>query len=184
VLVKVFVSETGDVERTEVLSGDPILAEAAIKAAKKWKFKPFIRGGKPAKVSTRIAFDFASKNNVEGVAPPAAITADNDKENSKDKGPAITKLPEEVATGLLIRRVQPIYPQVARFQRIQGRVILRAQISKEGRIENLTVISGHEKLIPAAIDAVQQWRYLPYTQAGQPVAVETEIVVDFTLSSP
>jgi periplasmic protein TonB len=44
--------------------------------------------------------------------------------------------------GNLIHRVQPEYPQLARQARIQGTVVLRAIISREGRIENLQVLGG------------------------------------------
>src|SRR5271163_2825678 len=87
-----------------------------------------------------------------------------------------------VTSGLLIRRVQPVYPPLARQARIQGQVLLRAQISKDGSIENLQLISGHPMLAPAAIDAVKQWKYKPYLLNGEPVEVDTEVLVNFTLS--
>jgi protein TonB len=59
---------------------------------------------------------------------------------------------------------------------------MRAVISRTGTIENLQVISGSPFLSRAAIDAVRQWRYRPYELNGQPVEVETQIVVNFTLS--
>src|ERR1700693_3413430 len=58
-----------------------------------------------------------------------------------------------VSQGLLIKRVQPNYPPLARQARIQGTVILQAEISKEGTIQNLQLISGQPMLAPAAIDA-------------------------------
>jgi protein TonB len=87
-----------------------------------------------------------------------------------------------VATGLLIRKVAPTYPQLAKQARIQGQVVLRAEISKDGTIQNLQLISGHPMLAPAAIEAVKQWRYKPYLLNGEPVAVETQVVVNFSLS--
>lgn len=84
--------------------------------------------------------------------------------------------------GNLVRRVQPEYPQLARQARIQGMVMLQAVISKEGTIENLVVLSGHPMLVRAALDAVQRWRYRPYYLNGQPVEVETQITVNFTLT--
>jgi len=84
--------------------------------------------------------------------------------------------------GNLIHRVQPEYPQLARQARIQGIVVLRAIISREGRIEKLQVVSGHPMLAPAAIEAVRQWRYRPYLLNDQPVEVETQVTVNFTLS--
>jgi len=87
-----------------------------------------------------------------------------------------------VATGLLIKKVQPNYPPLARQARIQGQVVLQAEINKEGAIQNLQLISGHPMLAPAAIEAVKQWRYKPYLLNGEPVAVDTQVVVNFTLS--
>jgi len=87
-----------------------------------------------------------------------------------------------VQSGLLIRKVNPTYPPLARQARIQGVVILQAQISKEGNIENLQLISGHPMLAPAAIEAVKQWKYKPYLLNGEPVEVETQVQVNFTLS--
>ena len=87
-----------------------------------------------------------------------------------------------VISGLLIRRVNPAYPPLARQARIQGQVLLRAQISKEGAIENLQLISGHPMLVQSALDAVKQWKYKPYLLNGEPVEVDTEIQVNFTLS--
>jgi periplasmic protein TonB len=87
-----------------------------------------------------------------------------------------------VSQGLLVKRVQPNYPPLARQARIQGQVLLQAEISKDGTIENLRLISGHPMLAPAAIEAVKQWRYRPYMLNGEPVAVETQVQVNFTLS--
>ena len=84
--------------------------------------------------------------------------------------------------GNLIHRVQPDYPALARQVRVQGTVVLRAMISREGSIENLQVLSGHPMLVRAAVDAVRQWRYRPYVLNGEPVEVETEVTVNFVLS--
>lgn len=87
-----------------------------------------------------------------------------------------------VATGLLIHKVQPSYPPIAKSARIQGSVVLKAVISKTGTIENLQVESGHPMLTQAALDAVRQWRYKPYFLNGEPVEVETQITVNFSLT--
>ena len=85
------------------------------------------------------------------------------------------------AEGNLVHKVQPAYPQIARMAHVQGLVQLHAIISKDGTIENLVVESGQPMLVKAAIDAVQQWRYRPYLLNHEPVEVETEITVNFTL---
>ena len=96
--------------------------------------------------------------------------------------PTRVRVSSGVSTGLLIRKVTPNYPPLARQARIQGQVVLQAEISKEGTIQNLQLISGHPMLAPAAIEAVKQWRYKPYLLNGEPVAVETQVVVNFSLS--
>jgi len=83
--------------------------------------------------------------------------------------------------GSLIRRVQPVYPLLARNARIQGSVVLAALISKEGTMEDLRLISGHPMLVPAALQAVSQWRYRPYVLNGEAIEVETQITVNFIL---
>jgi periplasmic protein TonB len=96
--------------------------------------------------------------------------------------PQRVRVSQGVSNGLLIKKVQPMYPPLARQARIQGTVVLHAEISKEGTIQNLQLISGHAMLAPAAIEAVKQWRYKPYLLNGEPVAVETEVIVNFSLS--
>ena len=93
------------------------------------------------------------------------------------------RISQGVSRGLLISRVEPLYPAMAKTARVQGQVVLHAIISRQGTIENLQVISGHPMLIQSAIDAVKQWRYKPYLLNGEPVEVDTEIMVDFRLTS-
>lgn len=96
--------------------------------------------------------------------------------------PKSVRVSQGVAQGLLVRQVKPTYPPLARSARIQGQVVLAAVISKDGSIENLHVISGHPMLTQAAIDAVKQWKYKPYMLNGEPVEVETQVLVNFTLA--
>jgi protein TonB len=92
------------------------------------------------------------------------------------------RVSQGVTEGLLLARVVPDYPSIARQARIQGLVVLAAVITKDGTIARLQVISGHPMLAPAAIAAVKQWKYKPYLLNGEPVEVETTINVTFTLS--
>jgi protein TonB len=83
--------------------------------------------------------------------------------------------------GNLIRRVEPQYPVIAKQLGVQGAVILKAIISRDGNIERVEVASGQTLLARAARDAVQQWKYRPYLLNGEPIEVETEITVNFVL---
>jgi protein TonB len=96
--------------------------------------------------------------------------------------PQKVRVSQGVSQGLLIKKVQPPYPPLARQARIQGQVVLQADISKDGTIQNLRLISGHPMLAPSAIEAVKQWRYKPYFMNGEKVEVETQITVIYSLS--
>jgi periplasmic protein TonB len=91
------------------------------------------------------------------------------------------RVSQGVSRGLLLDRVEPTYPPVARAAHIQGVVVLAAIIGKDGNIQNLQVVSGHPLLAPAAIEAVKQWRYKPFLLNGQPLEVETTVNVVFQL---
>jgi periplasmic protein TonB len=95
--------------------------------------------------------------------------------------PQRVRLASGVTTGLLIKKVAPIYPLDARAAYIQGTVILKAEISKEGEITDLELISGPIELAGSAVAAVRQWKYKPYLLNGQPVIVETQIQVNYEL---
>ncbi len=87
-----------------------------------------------------------------------------------------------MSEGDLLHKILPTYPPLARAARLQGQVMLQAVISKQGTIENLRVLAGHPMLVPAAIEAVRQWRYRPYILNNEPVEVETQITVNFSLT--
>ena len=91
------------------------------------------------------------------------------------------RVTEDAEQGLILKKVDPVYPPLARQARIQGTVILRVHINKSGDVESLQLYSGHPMLAPAAIDAVKQWKYKPHLLNGGPVNVETRVTVNFTL---
>ena len=95
--------------------------------------------------------------------------------------PILKPVISSIMESLLIHRVQPTYPQLALQSRTQGSVVLQAIIGRDGTIENLHALTGHPLLVPAAIHAVQQWRYRPYVLNGEPVEVETQVIVNFVL---
>jgi protein TonB len=82
----------------------------------------------------------------------------------------------------LIYSVKPEYPMAAKLARVSGTVRLEAVIATDGGIRELRAVSGNGLLIPAAIDAVRQWRYAPTILNGTPVEIATTINVVFTLS--
>src|SRR5882724_3982391 len=83
--------------------------------------------------------------------------------------------------GVVLTRVQPLYPHIAVINRIQGTVHLNAVITSSGTLEELRVLSGQPVLAQAAADAVRQWKFRPYVLNGRPIDVQTEVIVKFSL---
>jgi periplasmic protein TonB len=95
--------------------------------------------------------------------------------------PQRIRVSQGITEGLLIHQVKPQYPPLAREARIQGPVVLKAIIARDGSIKDLQLVSGNPLLVPSTIAAVKDWRYRPYLLNGQPVEVETHITVNFNL---
>lgn len=91
-------------------------------------------------------------------------------------------VPEDEMQKLVIHRVDPVLAPDPEM-RLHGTVVLKAVISKGGAIESLETVSGHPMLVPAALDAVKQWRYRPYEVNGIRVRVETTVRVVFAEAS-
>jgi len=87
----------------------------------------------------------------------------------------------DVTAGHLIKKAFPMYPAAAKLQGVEGTVLLDGVIGKDGHFKTLQVLAGPQMLQQAAIDAVRQWAYTPYMLGGQPVEVDTEINVVFSL---
>jgi TonB family protein len=101
---------------------------------------------------------------------------------SQDAPAAPLPVSTGLAQNLLIKKIAPVYPPLARQARIQGIVVLRIVISKSGEVGNAQLVSGHPMLAPAAIEAVKQWRYEPYEPGGEPVEIQTDVQVNFRLA--
>jgi TonB family protein len=102
-------------------------------------------------------------------------------DNSGSKAPEpLSVSPHEMAAYILTK-VNPVYPRAAKKARIQGTVVLSAEIDKEGNVENVRAISGPPELQQSAIDAVRQWKYKPYLVNGEPVELLTNINVIYSL---
>lgn len=90
-------------------------------------------------------------------------------------------LMNHLESAMLIHRVEPVYPALARQTHREGHVELHAIISTDGTIQSLQVVSGDTLFLRSALDAVTQWRYRPTVLNGQPVEIETYITVIYTL---
>ena len=98
--------------------------------------------------------------------------------------PAATAPPRvsRMMEGNLVHRVDPQYPVIAKTAGVQGTVVIKAIISRDGAIEHEELVGGPPLLANAALQAVRQWKYRPYYLNGEPMEVETQITVNFVLN--
>jgi periplasmic protein TonB len=82
----------------------------------------------------------------------------------------------------LVRKVSPVYPELARRAHVSGAVILEAVVNEEGDIDTIKVLSGHPLLVNAAVDAVKEWKYSPTILNGEPVSIIATVTVEFHLN--
>jgi protein TonB len=88
----------------------------------------------------------------------------------------------QVQESKIIRKVLPVYPELAKRARVEATVILEVNVDEEGNVINVRVLRSHPLLEQAAIDAVKQWKYSPTLLNGEPVPVVATVTVEFKLS--
>jgi TonB family protein len=99
------------------------------------------------------------------------------------KQPQPIKIGGNVAESRLIKRVEPVYPELARNARVQGKVVLTLTTDEEGNVVDVKIVNGHPLLVEAAATAVRQWKYSPTLLNGKPVPVMATVTVFFALDS-
>jgi len=146
----------------------------AVRASADGKATTCLSNGEKVEGLTRLAVGQPA-TNVQ-VSPAGASSA----------GPQIAaqriRVSAGVSQGLCTSKVPPVYPEDAKTARVQGQVVMRAIISKTGDVSSLQLVSGHPLLAQAAMDAVKQWKYKPYMLNGNPVEVDTRVIVNFALA--
>jgi TonB family protein len=156
VRLRVTINKDGSVMDILVLGGPPKLVKASLEAVQHWRYSP----GKEVRVTiVTIAFMLPRA----GTAPPPRPAA-------KDLPPMALKPLKPLSA------VRPLYPPAARAAGVEGPVMLRATIEKDGSVSNVEVLMGDSQLAQAAIEAVRQWRYPPMEKAAV-----TDLTLNFSL---
>lgn len=122
-------------------------------------------------------------NDVLGSAGGPPISIGDGGTIPKPRPPSLAPVRiSRMMEGNLIHRIDPQYPAIAKQAGVQGMVVIKAIISREGTIEHEELVSGPALLTQAALQAVRQWKYRPYFLNSEPVEVETQITVNFVLN--
>jgi TonB family protein len=200
VVVQLEISKSGGVQYATLVSGDPLLAPAAIEAVKQWKYKPYLLNDSPVEMETTVRVTFTldeeaapgSESGGIAGAVPGSVPADqlgvmagvisSPPQLPRVATPMRVRVSQGAMRALLITKVNPDYPPEAKAQHVQGMVVLRVNIDKDGNVYKAENVSGPPLLVPTAIEAVKQWKYKPFLLNQKPVEVETMVQINFTLS--
>jgi len=139
-----------------------------------------LRGGPVLKLGSR-ATTGQIQIRVDDVTPAYSPSAESD--SVAPSGAPKEAGSQEISGGGPERQEMPTYPPLALRNNVQGTVVLQLLIGKDGTVQNVRLLSGPPLLASAVMDAVRNWRYKPYFRNGQPVAVQTQMNVEFTIST-
>jgi TonB family protein len=122
------------------------------------------------------------RNETAGPAPPPPAPTPTPKiEPAPQVKPGPDKVSEGVLQGGAIKKVRPVYPEIARKIRAGGPVQVQVLISEDGRVMEAFIINGHHLLRSAALDAACQWVFSPTTLSKVPVKVQGVLTFNFML---
>jgi TonB family protein len=164
-------------EKGKLIYGKPIHPEQSAPAAKApSKPRAAANPASPRSELPSAAARISPSGNAASSVKSAALLSKSLEPAPDDR---FVRLKPELAESLLDQRVEPEYPEAARRGHIQGSVVLETLIGANGRVQQVSAVSGNPDLADAAIAAVRQWRYKPFTVDGKKVPIRTQVNVTF-----
>jgi hypothetical protein len=186
------------VQNLQVISGNELLAQAAVDAVKQWTYRPYLLNGVATEVDTTVTVNFrlggvrsapAGPASQPPMAPSDSVVGQPIPEGGFALGPPVTvkrpsgplRISGGVMAGMILTKSQP---ECTGDAIISGTVVLHAIIGKDGRVQSLKFVSGPELLSECVIKAVKQWTYKQLMMNGEPVDIETTISVTLDFGAP
>ena len=149
------------------------LDEEAIRSVQQWRFEPSQESEKPSRVAMYVPVRFRLDRQIYGAQLPSAA-GENEIFQIAEGGITVPRI---------ISRVEPSYTEEARTAKIGGTVVLFAEITSAGTVENVVVLHKLGKgLDESAVRAIKQWKFSPALKDGRPVAVMITIEMNFSLA--
>jgi TonB family protein len=147
-------------------SKDPLLVQPSIDAVKQWEYEPLYVKGEPvdAVFTVTVTFKLEEEAMVGGVVGGVIELKD------------LEKPPK------LIKKVDPVYPEEAKKQGIQGVVVIEATTDEQGNVIKGKILKSESSLLnQSAVDALKQWKYEPVYKEGKPVGITFTVTITFKL---
>lgn len=184
VYLKLLITEKGNVEKAKVEQGvKDILDNSAIDAAKKASFSPAMLNNKAVKVWVilPVAFKLEVEKKVEGRLLKYDELATMPFNQSEDDLPMDKFVQVEIMPEM-VNQANPVYPEEAKKNGIEGRVWVKVLVSKEGNVKKAVAVkSDNEIFNQSAIEAAMKYTFTPAMQGGKPVAVWVVMPFKFEL---
>ena len=186
VVLEVTIEKNGAVNEISILSGDLVLADAAVDAVRAWTFEPYTQSGSPVQVRQKLVFSFNPNNKTVELDEklPRPILASDELVHGDDS--ARERAGYSVGRGVTppraIQMAEPEYTEAAKKVRYQGSCVLSLRVDAEGQPEDIKV----ERAIglgldPKAVEAVEHWKFQPAMKDSVPVAAYMRVEVNFHL---
>ncbi len=204
VILEALVDAQGNVANLRVIQGHPLLDQAAIDAVRQWRYSPTYLNGQAIQVVATVSVPFllasdssarlSNSTMITGIlgGAPSSTTSQGGIIGGAPTGgvnPAVKPPQREplrvggnIQESKVIKKVDPVYPELAKRARVEQIVMLEVTVNEEGLVSNVRVIRGHPLLDQAAIDAVKQWVYAPTLLNGEPMPVVATATLIFSLT--
>jgi bla regulator protein blaR1 len=166
VQLDVTVAKDGSVKAIGNAAGRPELIQAAADAVKNWIYEPVLRDGQAVEFIATVNMNFNLQNDTATV--------------QMEKSPV--EIRGSVQDGKVLNKVRPVYPPDAKAAGLQGAVKLRVVVAENGMLKEIRSVTGPLPLIEPSVQAVRQWTWKPTELDGKPVAVITDIQVNYALA--
>ena len=186
VVLHATITNTGEVRDVKVRSGSREIAQAALQAVNQWRYKPSSANGVPVECQHDITINFTSDDGV--LLGADDMSQDLPTEPSEDligmwRRGELSRVGGAVKPPKAVYEPDPEYSEMARKQRYQGTCQLSLIVGEDGLASSIWVVQplGYG-LDEKAIGAVRQWKFIPATKNGTPVAVMINVEVSFRLN--
>jgi len=189
-------SSTGKAPVLQVVATESTLPDERMPLPKASDFPlpvPVFEHQEPGPIRSQRASIPDSMKNSPPIAPPVVVTVNPAQmmpvsmpqtqaavQQLAQQSSEPVAVSEEAARAMLVHTVNPVYPPEASTQKLHGAVVLQALVGRDGSVEDLKIVRGNFVLSRAAIAAVKQWRFQPYTLNGHAVATQTVITINFS----
>jgi TonB family protein len=186
IVLRATIGADGKVSGVSITSGDLVLAEEAVDAVRRWKFRPYTQNGTPVGVLQSLTFNFVAGKKVAELDPLSPATLDAAQAGTIQKVVSNRESVFRVGGGVTAPKAlytpDPSYDEKARKAKYQGTCSLSLIVGSDGQPRDIKVVRAIGKGLDAkAVQAVSTWRFQPATKDGKPVPVLVNVEVGFHL---